>query len=297
MKKALKIVFLSFLCVVGALGLLVGGMYLFGGFEEKDVYADNLSFSVSEIVSNEPFAVKITTTTADVNKKNLKLSVLAGGESVIDFPTQVEIDEIFTVIPKQVSGTNFGGNVTLVATYDYENSNQSVKAYCEIMIDVPVNTLQIKKDPITTTLKQNILLAGKDTKVSDVFGVNPTNSLMPYVEFGTQKVTEIVDKKLYLQLVYKNQENVVLEKNVARFLIDGVVQDKEFIEVGYSYKDVLGNGNKEIVFNNDISVETYEKQEEVYIKAYLYSTYKDQNYNTEEGVVSLNKNTIYCIRD
>lgn len=292
MKKVFKTIFLSFICVVAALGLLVGGMYLFGGFEEKEVYAENLSFSVSEIISNEPFALKITTTTPDVNRKNLRLSVLAGDESVIDFPSQVEIDEIFTVIPKQTNGTNFGGNVTLVATYDYDNSNQSVKAYCEIMIDVPVNELQIKKEPITTTLKQNILLASKDAKVSDLFGINPTNALMPYVEYGTQKITNITDKKLYLQLVYKNQENIVLEKNVAKFVIDGVPQDKEFIEVSYSYKDVLGNGDREIVFNNDISVETYEKQEEVYIVAYLYSTYKDQNLNTIGEVVSLNKNTM-----
>ena len=291
MKKILKIIFLSFLCVAAALGLLIGGMYLFGGFEEKDVYADNLSFSVSEVVSNESFALKITTTTPEVNRKNLKLSVLAGGESVIDFPSQVEIDEIFRVYPKTIAGVNFGGNATLVATYDYENSNQSVKAYCDIMIDVPVNSFEIKNEPITTTLNQKILIAGKDKKVSDVFGINPQNALMPYVSFGTQKITDIVDKKLYLQLVYKNNEDLVLEKNVAKFLIDDVPQDKEFIEVDYSYRKVDEYDSKEIVFDNNIVVETY-KQEDVYIKAFLYSTYKDQNNNTLDGVVTLNKSAV-----
>lgn len=289
MKRVFKIIFLSFLCVAVALGLLIGGMYLFGGFKEKEVYANDLSFSVSEVVSSESFALKITTNTPDVNKKNLKLSVLAGGESVIDFEPQVEIGEIFRVYPKQQNGVNFGGNATLVATYDYDNSNQSVKAYCDIMIDVPAESIQIKTNPITTTLNQRILIAGKDQKVSEVFGVNPEHSLMPYVNFGTQKITNIVDKKLYLQLVYKNAEDMVLEKNVAKFLLDNVPQDKEYIEVSYSYRKVDGNATKEIVFDNDIVVETF-KQEEVYIKAYLYSTYKDQNNNTVDGLVSLDKN-------
>lgn len=287
MKKILFIIFISFLCVAAALGILVGGMYLFGGFEEKDVYANDISFSLSEVVSSEPFALKITTNTPEVNKKNLKLSVLAGGESVIDFPSQVEIGEIFTVIPKQENGSNHGGNVTLVATYDYDNSNQSVKAYCEIMIDVAAKELSFKKEPFSTTLNQKILIAAKNSKVSSVFGVNPEKALMPYVSYGTPKVGTIEDKKLFLQLVYKNVDDVVLEKNVARFLVDDTVQDSDYIEVKYSYKKI--NDDYEIVFDNNIAIETY-KQEEVYVKAYLYSTYKDQANNTENGVVSFNKN-------
>ena len=118
MKRILKIIFLSFISVIGVGALLIGGMYLFGGFNEEIVYADNISFSSTEVVASEPFAVKITTTTENVNRTTLKLSVLAGGEQVIEFPSRVEIGEIFYIIPRQTNGINFGGNVTLKAEYE-----------------------------------------------------------------------------------------------------------------------------------------------------------------------------------
>ena len=56
-------IFLSFISVIGAGALLIGGMYLFGGFDEEIIYADNIAFSSTEVVSSEPFAMKITTAT------------------------------------------------------------------------------------------------------------------------------------------------------------------------------------------------------------------------------------------
>ena len=289
MKQVLKVIFLTFLSVIGAFGLVIGGMYLFGGFEEKIVYAENISFSSEEYISSRPFALKITTTTEDVTETELKLSVLAGGESVIDFPSRAKIGQIITITPKQVNGVNFGGNVTLKAEYDGNFSNKNAVAYCNILIDVPVKTVDVNIPSLntthTTTPGQTIYICQKDQELSKVFGIDPANSLMPYVSYGTKKINSIVDKKLYIEI--SNDRNMLLDSSIAQFEVDGVLVDQKLIQVPYSYRTVDGENHPEIVFDKNINLVTKSNPAgNIKLNTYVYSTYQEQNSRENLQVLS-----------
>ena len=89
MKRVLKVVSLVFLCVIGAFGVMIGGMYLFGGFNEKIVYAQDLAFNQNQIVSSDRILLNITTNTPDVTRKDLKLA--SGGKLANIAPTILDL--------------------------------------------------------------------------------------------------------------------------------------------------------------------------------------------------------------
>ena len=280
MKRVLLIVLLSFVSVVGAVGLLVGGMYLVGGFNEKIVYADNLVFNKTEVVSDNAFFLKISTTSSEVTQTRLKLYTSTGNtSSVISFPEYVELDEIFTVVPKQVydndlkTYVNFGGNVTLYAAYDGDSSSQIAPAKCEILIDIPVENVKVNFSSSIARPNQVLVFAQKDDALENTLLVSPNKAVMPYVNFGTMKISEIEDKALFLELTDMNGNEIT--SNVAQFTIDGVEQNSNVVKVNYRYDSV----RRKIVFNNTICVNTKNYQGQININAYIYSTYKKQNLN------------------
>lgn len=286
MKKILLIILLSFVSVVVAIGLLVGGMYLFGGFNEKIVYAENLVFNRQEVVSDDAFFLKISTTSNEVTKTKLKLYTSTGNSSrVISFPEYVELNEVFTVVPKQIYDENlkeyinFGGNVTLYAAYDGDSSSQIAPAKCEILIDVPVEKINVNFSTSLARPNQALVFAQKDDALDNALLVSPNNALMPYVSSGNIKISEIEDKALFLELTDNNGNEIT--SNVAEFTIDGVAQNSNVIKVDYKYD----SAKRQIVFNNTICVNTKNYQGRVNINAYIYSTYKKQNANVNSSNV------------
>lgn len=285
MKKALLIILISFVSVVGAVGLLVGGMYLFGGFNEKIVYAQSIAFTQTEVVSDDTFFLKITTPTEDVTQTKFKLYVSAGGEKVISFPEYVELNKDFPIIPKMdtTSGVNYGGNVTLYAAYDGETSSQIAPAKCEILIDVPIEKIAMKSIfPSTAKPNDAIIIGEKNTTVISKFEISPAHALTPYTRTGTKKVSYNQNKAIYLELTDNNDNPIT--STVAQFAIDGVNQNSNVIKVDYSYK------NGAVVFDKTISLNTKNVQGELKVNAYVYSTYKQQDGNVDDnGNVSLVK--------
>ena len=205
MKRALKVILICFVCVIGAFGLAIGGMYLFGGFDEKIVYADNLSFSQAEVISSKKILLQLNTTTEEVTRKKVKLYTSTGGEDIIDFPEYVTIGETFTVLPKiDDNGTNIGGNVTLYAEYDAVDANLSAKAQCEILVDIPVEEVSIKIDNLVMKPNTEQIICNEGDLLSTTLNITPKDSLVPYLSKGTLKIDNIVDKTVYLELVDKD---------------------------------------------------------------------------------------------
>ena len=288
MKQVLKVILICFVCVIGAFGLAIGGMYLFGGFDEKIVYADNLSFSQTEVISSKKILLQLNTTTEGVTRKKVKLYPSSGGKDIIEFPDYVNIGETFTVLPKiNDNGTNIGGNVTLYAEYDTVDANLSAKAKCEILIDIPVEEVTINIDNLV--MKPNIeqIICNEGDLLSSTLNISPTDSLVPYLSKGTLKIGNIVNKALYLELVDDEGNSFENSTSTVEFYVGTdklEATGKTFIPVEYN---LTANG---AVFAKSIAIKPKSNQEDFYLKAYVYSTYAEQQKNIDEQTgVQFNK--------
>ena len=292
MKRVFKIIALTLLCVIGVFGLGIGGMYLFGGFDEKIVYANNLSFSEPERISSETIFMQVNTSTEGVTRNKLKLVASYGGERIISFPEEIEIGKPFTITPMRYeNGNNIGGNVTLTAYYDAVDANLSAVAKCNILIDVPVESVNVKMSSLVLKPGGQITpLCAKDDEISSSLDVTPLNSLTPYIISGTQQINNFTDKKIFLELCYKDGTSLGDNNAVATFRVNNSADDKKAsVEVKYEVKDVNSDGRKEVVFSDNIYIISGNKSEDVILKAYTYSTYKQQEENTlrdDEGNIT-----------
>jgi len=285
MKRILKVILISLSCVIGALGLAIGGMYLFGGFDEKIVFAEELHFSTQERVSSQIMYMQINTSTEGVTQRTLKLVASPGGERIIDFPENVKIGETFTIIPRlDENNVNMGGNVTLTAFYDSPSANVSVNCKCEILIDIPVTSFCAKLSNTTMKPNQIITVYNKDAMLTDSFNIAPQNSLVPYAKSGTKKVQNLTDKVVYLELVDAGGQ--LISTNIAQFQLNSDKLSENRIKVNYSLV------NNQLVLNDSLFILSKTTQTDVYLKSYVYSTYKQQEENTtEDGSVVLNTST------
>lgn len=282
MKRVFKIIALTLLCVIGVFGLGIGGMYLFGGFDEKIVYADNLYFSETEKISSETIFMQVNTSTEGVTRSKLKLVASYGGERIINFPEEIEIGKPFTITPIRQNGKNVGGNVTLTAYYDSVDANLSAIAKCNILIDVPVESVNVKMSSLVLKPGGQITpLCSKDDLISSSLDIAPLNSLTPYIISGTQQINSFTDKKIFLELCNTNGNPLSDNNPIATFRVNNSSDDKKAtVEVKYEVKDINSDGRKEVVFSDNIYIISGNKSEDVILKAYTYSTYKKQEENT-----------------
>ncbi len=288
MKRILKMLLIVFVCVIGAFGLVLGGLYIFGGFNEHSVYAENLTFSSAEVVSSGTFGLQVDTTTDAVNKTSLVLETSNGGESVIEYPKTITIGESFRVAPKKLSGSediNVGGYVELYARYIGSSSNQGVVAVCKILIDVEIEEVAVKMSTKVMEVNDSIQIASSGEPLESLLEINPINSLLPYSNrevFGTISesskfsTTNLVNKKLYLEVFsLENNPNSTTNENIVKFAVGSVNgTENSVIEVEYEYDSTL----EAFVFSNDIFIKPGVEGQigEMCLKAYYCPTYASQ---------------------
>lgn len=291
MKRVFKIIALTLLCVIGVFGLGIGGMYLFGGFDEKIVYADNLSFSEAEKISAETIYMQINTTTEGVTRNKVKLVASSGGNRIINFPEEAIIGQPFVITPiRDENGKNVGGNVTLTAYYDAVDANLNAVAQCNILIDIPVEEVNVKMDSLVLRPGGELTtLWLQDNELSSALDIAPLNSLTPYLISGSQSINNITNKKIFLELCYKDGTALSDNNTIAHFKVNNSSEEKKAsIEVGYEVKDINSDGKKEVVFSDSVYIVSGNEAEDVILKAYTYATYKQQENNTvkdEDGNV------------
>ena len=183
MRRVFKVILLTFLCTIGGLALVLGGVYLFGGMDEKPVYATNLTFSETEVVKSGPFSLTVNTTTENVNKKTLVLetSKTPNGDAIINYPKYITIGEPFHIAPILVDNVPQGGYFELYARYEGEATNQRVIAKCKILIDVPIQSVELNIDQVTLKPGNSINISkANETKISDIVTLFLANDIMPY---------------------------------------------------------------------------------------------------------------------
>lgn len=287
MRRLFKVILLSFLCTIGGLALVLGGVYLFGGMDEKPVYATNLTFSETEIVKSGPFALTVNTTTENVNKRTLVLetSKKTNGDAIINYPKYITIGEPFHIAPILVDNVPKGGYFELFARYEGESTNQNVVATCKILIDVPIQKVELNIDQVTLKPGNTINISKEnETKIGDIITLSPANAIMPYTN-STSAISGIENGSLFAGKEVRNkriflQIQSLGEGNPATFKI-GEGDKATFSTVAeLTYKYVGGN----IVATNTISVVTTGSGEvgDVAICAYACPSYDNNPDSIEE---------------
>ncbi len=287
MKQVLKVIFISILCTIGGMALILGGAYIFGAFNEKSVYAENLSFSQTEVISAEAFSLKITTATENVTKKTLKLVASPGGEDVVNFPKTVEIGEDFFISPvTNEANQNVGGVVELTCMYDDINASQSVIATCKILIDVDVESCSVILNTKKYEIGDIFTLASKNSDLNSLLTVSPTYALNPYKsrlnlnsisQDSVLNASSFVDKKIFLSL-----------SQGANFVVDGVDKTST-IELPYSYDTT----SSKFCITSDIQVKI-QSEGEMVLGCYVCPTYKLQKDVTLDNIFEEKSQSIVC---
>ena len=138
MKRFLKIFGLSLAGVIVGIALLIGGAWLFGAFNEKPVKPKDIAYVETEVSTSTMTALRVTTTTEGVNRKDLQIDVSPSG--IIKCPKKATIDEDFIIIPeKGDDGYNVGGIVTITASFPSPKNGINI---------LPINGVTPKFPPV-----------------------------------------------------------------------------------------------------------------------------------------------------
>ncbi len=291
MKRILKTILISFLCVIGAVGLLVGGFYLFGGNEEKVVYAEDLYFNITNTVVDGPFSLKVSTNTEGVTKKKVRLNVSTGGNRILDIPQYANIDEPVTIyLKKDDKNNNVGGSVQITATYDDDNANVSAVGKCEVLVDVGVVSATISVSSVNVVPKQSILLCPEDEDISKLLSIYPLKSLIPNM-YEASALNPQKKKQIWIEmvdLVTGNALNCESTNYDARFIVNGEEKTSNIIEVNYHYVSSLSSqAEPKLVFDDSVYIKAGQSPCSVKINAYVCSTFKEQEkIETEEKPIN-----------
>lgn len=278
MKQVFKVIFITLLCTIGGVALFSGGAYLFGAFNEKKVYAENLYFNQTEVISAESFSLRIGTSTEGVTKKTVKLEAMQGGERIINFPETVTIGEDFFISPMtDSSNQNIGGVVELYCKYEEKEAPQGVIAKCKILIDVNVESCSVNLSEKQCKMNGSILVAEKNTNLSEVVDISPSRALNPYILKSSLNIGDsqgvfknFSDKKIFLTL-----------PSNAKFVVDGVEQTN-ILELpytyDYSYNKTTGETKSFFTITSKIEIKPNENEKgEIVLKSFIFPTYKSQD--------------------
>ena len=190
MKGPLKIILIVFAAVIVGFGLLIGGMYLFGGFDEKPVYASSIYFREGTIKTSTSFSMDLLTNDSGVNRTQVTLTTDGGdGDRIIDYPETVNIGSSFWITPKRdASGKNIGGTVVLRARYTDSNANSVATATCRILVDVPVEEVSLKHIGAQNYGGSFAIAHSGDRLYTLLENITPSVSLSPYVRARPRRI-------------------------------------------------------------------------------------------------------------
>ncbi len=247
MKRVLKIFGICLGAVVVGMGLLVGAVWLFGGFNEKIIKPENIAFTETEVTTSSAIALRVTTETPKVNQKDIQIDVTPSG--IIKCPSKVTLGEDFIIWPeKGADGFNVGGIVSITASFEGLYTST-----CIVKVDVPVN------DIIISTGKNSLSLGEQIDFNAEVI---PARSLTPWK-------TDLIPDNMNL---YDTRA-----KQLYYFLLD---KDQNLMDTTQAY--FYRNGSRvNMLTSNEINSSTRivaEKQCEFYVKAFCFSTFAREDY-------------------
>ena len=247
MKRVLKIFGICLGAVIVGMGLLVGAVWLFGGFNEKIIKPENIAFTETEVTTSSAIALRVTTETPKVNQKDIQIDVTPSG--IIKCPSTVTLGEDFIVWPeKGPDGFNVGGIVSITASFEGIYTST-----CIVKVDVPVS------DIVISTGKNSLSLGEQIDFTAEIV---PARALNPW---KTDLIPD--DPKLY----------DARQKQLYYFLLD---KEQNLMDTTQAY--FYRNGSRvNMLTSNEINSSTRivaEKQCEFYVKAFCFSTFAREDY-------------------
>ena len=278
MKGPLKIILIVFAAVIVGFGLLIGGMYLFGGFDEKPVYASSIYFREGTIKTSTSFSMDLLTNDSGVNRTQVTLTTDGGdGDRIIDYPETVNIGSSFWITPKRdASGKNIGGTVVLRARYTDSNANSVATATCRILVDVPVEEVSLKHIGAQNYGGSFAIAHSGDRLDTLLENITPSVSLSPYVSpnrLNTAQIT-VQDKAVYLAVTTDGRVNT------DKVYFDlGSLQKSHLLKVGYHYDSQNG-----FVLDSDISIVAKEANMNVEVTCFVVPTYQVQEGTWKDNI-------------
>lgn len=278
MKGPLKIILIVFAAVIVGFGLLIGGMYLFGGFDEKPVYASSIYFREGTIKTSTSFSMDLLTNDSGVNRTQVTLTTDGGdGDRIIDYPETVNIGSSFWITPKRdASGKNIGGTVVLRARYTDSNANSVATATCRILVDVPVEEVSLKHIGAQNYGGSFAIAHSGDRLDTLLENITPSVSLSPYVSpnrLNTAQIT-VQDKAVYLAITTDGRVNT------DKVYFDlGSLQKSHLLKVGYHYDSQNG-----FVLDSDISIVAMEANMNVEVTCFVVPTYQVQEASWKDNI-------------
>lgn len=256
MKRVLKIFGICLGAVIVGMGLLIGGAWIFGAFNEKKIPPEDLYFTKEEVVTSSAAALRVSTKTKKANQKKIDINVSPSG--VLDAPKVVTLGEDFIVWPiKGDDGYNVGGIVTVTASY-----NGLLIAKCRVKVDVPVDDIIVKTQHASLSKGEQITFSTE---------VVPARALNPWK-------TDIIPGDLNL---YDDRE-----KTVFYFLYDnsGYLMDTT---KAYFFDS---NRKTNMLKSTDIDSQTRLvaiEECDFFVKAFCFSTFAREDYYNVEDIADM----------
>ena len=262
MKHFFKLLAIVVSSVIGAVGVAIGILYLSGGFEPKAVEPTNISFVEDKILTYGPTDLKITTTTEEVDE-NTELTITTYPKGIVNAPSKVKIDQRFVVWPVLHSdGENVGGKVKVTASF-----KGKLVTECYLFIDVEVKSIKV-------SMSNQVAKWGEVVEFERFTQVFPERALNPNESTSGTPWEGYGKKTIYYYLV--DGDNEPLDKRYAEFmvgteLVGSTISSTQIAQAKLDNKSVVVQTK-----NNDAT-----NPVTFYIKAYVFSTYSDQEKSLE----------------
>lgn len=220
-----KVIMLVFASLIGVAGVSVLGVYLSGGFNEKHIDPQDMSFDTNlsegegyyntnlgqyEVASD--FKLVIRTTTEDVTEKKVTLSlkntkVSEGGyisDGIIRVPQIVSLNTPFSVTLEKGQVESFdewvkGGTSVLTA----KSSNILLTAQtAKIAVDVPVSSINVGVKGIETTGETLEVVVGTTFELETAF--TPSASRYLFSDSSREKNVYFANSSAYIHYDWTN---------------------------------------------------------------------------------------------
>ena len=159
-----KVILITISSIIGLIGVTVLALYIKGDFNDNPIYPESGIFFVLEgnekynqdlgvLETAESFSLTLSTSTEDVNRKTVKLSLPTGtretirengylDNGIIRVPETVQLDRAFTVELSTSPTDNHiaGGLTSITATSTYPTIDPQT---VYINVDVPVELIEV----------------------------------------------------------------------------------------------------------------------------------------------------------
>ena len=159
-----KVILITISSIIGLIGVTVLALYIKGDFNDNPIYPESGIFFVLEgnekynqdlgvLETAESFSLTLSTSTEDVNRKTVKLSLPTGtretirengylDNGIIRVPETVQLDRVFTVELSTSPTDNHiaGGLTSITATSTYPTIDPQT---VYINVDVPVESIEV----------------------------------------------------------------------------------------------------------------------------------------------------------